>query len=108
MCTVFVVFNLRHIVLNTRVLYGASLEESFNLIMTKGEIMVQAFLYFMLRLVFSFLDTLVANELRSVFMENLLRIYQEMESSFMKEVYGLYKAFSFRTLWETENPLPQF
>ena len=31
-----------------------------------------------------------------------------MEGSFMKEVYGLYKAFRFRTLWETENPLPQF
>lgn len=62
----------------------------------------------MLRLVLCFLDTLEANELRSVFMENLLRIYQEMESSFMKEVYGLYKAFRFRTLWETENPLPQF
>jgi len=41
-------------------------------------------------------------------MENLFRIYQEMEGSFMKEVYGLYKAFRFRTLWETENPLPQF
>lgn len=26
----------------------------------------------------------------------------------MKEIYGLYKAFSFRTLRETENPLPQF
>lgn len=69
---------------------------------------MQEFLYFMLRLVFCFLDNLEANKLRSVFMENLLRIYQEMESSFMKEVYGLYKAFSFRTLWETENPLPQF
>ena len=41
-------------------------------------------------------------------MENLLEIYQEMEGSFMKEVYGLYRAFSFRTLWQTENPLPQF
>ena len=26
----------------------------------------------------------------------------------MKEVYELYKAFKFRTLWETEDPLPQF
>ena len=41
-------------------------------------------------------------------MENLLSIYQELEGSFMKEVYGLYKAFRFRTLWETENPLPEF
>lgn len=41
-------------------------------------------------------------------MENLLRIYQELEGSFMKEVNGLYKAFRFRTLWETENPLTQF
>ena len=41
-------------------------------------------------------------------MENLLSIYQELEGSFMKEVYGLFKAFRFRTLWETENPLPEF
>ena len=57
---------------------------------------------------FCFKDTPEINELRSVFMENLLRIYQELEGSFMKEVYGLYKAFRFRTLWETENPLPKF
>ena len=92
--TVFVISNLRYTVLNTRVLQGVCLEKSF--------------LYFMLRLVLCSLDTLEVNELRSVFMENLLRIYQKMESSFMKEIYGLYKAFSFRTLWETENPLPQF
>ena len=81
--TVFVISNLRYTVLNTRVLQGVCLEKSF--------------LYFMLRLVLCSLDTLEANELRSVFMENFLTIYQEMESSFMKEIYGLYKAFSFRT-----------
>lgn len=26
----------------------------------------------------------------------------------MKEVYEMDKAFQFRTLWETEDPLPQF
>ncbi|KAJ7321740.1 hypothetical protein OS493_034360 [Desmophyllum pertusum] len=53
-------------------------------------------------------DTPILNRVRSEFMENLLGIYQELEGSFMKEVYGLYKAFRFRTLWETENPLPEF
>lgn len=42
------------------------------------------------------------------FLDNLLGTYQEMEGSFMKEVYELYKAFKFRTLWETDDPLPHF
>ncbi|KAL9958424.1 hypothetical protein ACROYT_G035436 [Oculina patagonica] len=47
-------------------------------------------------------------EVRLQFLEHLLSTYQEMEGSFMKEVYELYKAFKFRTLWETEDPLPEF
>ena len=47
-------------------------------------------------------------EVRLQFLEHLLSTYQEMEGSFMKEVYELYKAFKFRTLWETGDPLPQF
>ena len=47
-------------------------------------------------------------EVRLQFLEHLLSTYQEMEGSFMKEVYELYKGFRFRTLWETDDPLPQF
>ena len=43
-----------------------------------------------------------------MFMDNLLSSYRELERSFMKEVYELYKAFKFRTLWEGNNPLASF
>ena len=41
-------------------------------------------------------------------MENLLSVYREMESSFMKKVYELYKALQFRTLWDIPDPLEDF
>lgn len=41
-------------------------------------------------------------------MENLLSICRELEGSFMKEIYGLCKAFRFPTLWEMETPLLEF
>ena len=41
-------------------------------------------------------------------MENILTTYREMEQSFMKNVYELYKAFKFRTLWEEGDPLKDF
>ena len=43
-----------------------------------------------------------------MFMDNLLSTYRELERSFMKKVYELYKAFKFRTLWEGHNPLVSF
>ena len=41
-------------------------------------------------------------------MDNLLSTYRELERSFMKKVYELYKAFKFRTLWKGNNPLASF
>lgn len=41
-------------------------------------------------------------------MEHLLNAYQELEGSFMKEIYDLYKAFKFKNLWETDALLPEF
>ena len=41
-------------------------------------------------------------------MDNLLSTYRELEHSFMINVYELYKAFKFRTLWEGNDPLVNF
>ena len=41
-------------------------------------------------------------------MENLLSSYRELETKFMRNVYELDKALSFRTLWEGNNPLASF
>ena len=53
-------------------------------------------------------DTPETRNLQLIFTENLLSTYREMEQSFMKSVYELYKAFKFRTLWEGEDPLKDF
>ncbi|CAH3148650.1 unnamed protein product [Porites lobata] len=50
----------------------------------------------------------ITKELQQMFMDNLLSSYRELERSFMKKVYELYKAFKFRTLWEGNNPLASF
>jgi len=47
----------------------------------------------------------ISKELQVQFLDNLLSTYQELETSLMREVYGLHKAFRFRTLWEGTNPL---
>lgn len=41
-------------------------------------------------------------------MDNLLSVYREMENSFMKNVYELYKGLQFRTLWNIVDPLEGF
>ena len=46
--------------------------------------------------------------LQQTFMDNLLSTYRELERSFMRKVYELYKAFEFRTLWRGYNPLATF
>ena len=47
----------------------------------------------------------ISKDLQVEFLDNLLSTYQELEASFMREVYELHKAFRFRTLWEGTNPL---
>ena len=47
----------------------------------------------------------ISKDLQVEFLDNLLSTYQELETSFMREVYELHKAFRFRTLWEGTNPL---
>lgn len=54
------------------------------------------------------LGTSDIEEERHRFLELLIGTYQEMEGSFMKKCYELYKAFKFRTLWQTDDPIPQF
>ena len=41
-------------------------------------------------------------------MDYLLSTYRALERSFMRNLYELYKAFKFRTLWEGNNPLRSF
>ena len=40
-----------------------------------------------------------------MFLDDLLTSYQQMESSFTKNLYQLYKGFEFRTLWNVEDTL---
>lgn len=47
----------------------------------------------------------ISKDLQVEFLDNLLSTYQELETSLMREVYELHKAFRFRTLWEGTNPL---
>ena len=49
----------------------------------------------------------ISTTLRQTFTDNLLSTYEVMERSFMKNIYQLYKAIEFRTLWEG-NPLTSF
>ena len=41
-------------------------------------------------------------------MDSLLSTYRELQRSFMRGIYELYKAFAFRTLWQGNNPLESF
>ena len=50
----------------------------------------------------------ISNTLRQTFTDNLLSTYEVMERSFMKNIYQLYKAIEFRTLWTGNNPLTSF
>ncbi|KAL9957971.1 hypothetical protein ACROYT_G034931 [Oculina patagonica] len=50
----------------------------------------------------------ITKNLQLGFMDNLLSTYRELEQSFMINVYELYKALRFRTLWEGNDPLANF
>lgn len=50
----------------------------------------------------------ITKNLQLGFMDNLLSTYRELEYSFMVNVYELFKAFRFRTLWEGNDPLTNF
>lgn len=52
--------------------------------------------------------TPITKNLQLGFMDNLLSTYRELEHSFMINVYELFKAFRFRTLWEGNDPLANF
>ena len=43
-----------------------------------------------------------------MFLDNLLTSYQQMENSFSKKLYQLYKSFEFRSLWNVEDSLLRY
>ncbi|KAJ7392017.1 hypothetical protein OS493_014953 [Desmophyllum pertusum] len=52
--------------------------------------------------------TTLTEEMQVNFMDNLLSVYREMETSFMKYVYELFKGLKFRTVWDILDPLEGF
>ncbi|XP_078358139.1 uncharacterized protein LOC144642907 isoform X2 [Oculina patagonica] len=50
----------------------------------------------------------IAESIQQTFLDDLLTSYGQMETSFAKNLYLLYKGFEFRTLWNVIESLAQF
>ena len=53
-------------------------------------------------------EATISNQLRQTFLENLLGTYEELEQSFMENVYQLQKALGFSTLWVLDDVMRSF
>lgn len=53
-------------------------------------------------------ETPIADNVRQEFIDNLLNIYEELESSFSKQLYSFYKGFEFRSLWNMDKKMAKF
>ena len=55
-----------------------------------------------------FIGTPIADSIRQEFVDNLLNVYEELETRFAKQVYLFYKGFQFRTLWNVDKKMETF
>ena len=55
-----------------------------------------------------FSDTPIADSIRQEFLDNLLNIYEELETSFSRQLYLFYKGFEFRSLWNMDEKMARF
>ena len=55
-----------------------------------------------------FSDTPIADSIRQEFLDNLLNIYEELETSFSRQLYLFYKGFEFRSLWNMDEKMQGF
>ncbi|XP_027042405.1 uncharacterized protein LOC113670461 [Pocillopora damicornis] len=53
-------------------------------------------------------DTPIADSIRQEFLDNLLNIYEELETSFSRQLYLFYKGFEFRSLWNMDEKMARF
>lgn len=51
------------------------------------------------------LDSPIADNIKQMFLDDLLTSYQTIESSFTKKLYQMYKSFEFRSLWDVSDTL---
>ena len=56
----------------------------------------------------NFPGTPIADNVRQEFIDNLLNIYEELETSFSKQLYLFYKGFEFRSLWNMDKKMAKF
>ena len=55
-----------------------------------------------------FSDTPITDSIRQEFLDNLLNIYEELETSFSRQLYLFYKGFEFRSLWNMDEKMQGF
>ena len=47
----------------------------------------------------------IARRTQQMFLDDLLTSYQQIQTSFAKQLYKLYKGFEFRSLWNVDDQL---
>ena len=53
-------------------------------------------------------DSPIAQNVRQMFLDDLLASYEHMETAFAKHLYELYKAFEFDTLWDVSGTITTY
>lgn len=55
-----------------------------------------------------YIDSPIAESIQQMFLDDLLKSYQQMETGFAKYLYQFYKSFEFRSLWNVEDKLAEY
>ena len=50
----------------------------------------------------------IARKTQQMFLDDLLTSYQQIQTSFAKQLYQLYKGFEFRSLWNVDDKLTKY
>ena len=51
---------------------------------------------------------IIARKTQQMFLDDLLTSYQQIQTSFAKQLYQLYKGFEFRSLWNVDDKLTKY